>query len=134
MRDDPLGLAATAITVAGVTGADVWGMAPRFQAGRLAKIESEYVEIAAANSDTNVLTAVRGRNGSTAAAHALGSAIYSWRAPEPVQQACIIQAVRQLERGFQGFGEARANADLGQMFWIKSLDPEAKELLQMYVW
>lgn len=132
VEDNPLSDSATSITVNDFDGADLWGVAPRFQPGQIARIESELVEITAAAND--ILTVVRARNGSTAAAHVQDTNIELWRPPEPVKQAAIITAVRQMERGFQGFGEARANVDTGQMFWVKSLDPEAKELLQDYIW
>ena len=46
--------------------------------------------------------------------------------------AAIIQAVRQMERGFQGFGDARATPEIGQLFFIKAMDPEAASLLVPY--
>jgi hypothetical protein len=133
VEDNPLAVGATTITVNDADGADLFGLTPRFAAGGLAKIGTEIVEITGVDTSTNTLTVVRGRNGTTAAQHAQNAAIYTWKAPEPVKQAAIIQCVRQLERAGQGYGEARANAEIGQMFWIKSLDPEAGMLLQNYV-
>lgn len=134
VENNPLSAASTAISVNDADGADLWGVTPRFSAGQLLRIGSEICELTAADAGTNALTVVRGCNGSTAAEHPQNTPISIWRPPEPVKQSAIIQAVRQLERGLQGFGEARANPDVGQMFWIKSLDPEARMLLQMYVW
>jgi hypothetical protein len=34
-----------------------------------------------------------------------------------------------MQRGFQGFGDARAQPEVGQLFFIKRLDPQAQEML-----
>ncbi len=52
--------------------------------------------------------------------------------PEPVKAAAVIQVLRHVERGFQGFGDARANPDVGQMFFFKQIDPEAAAKLAPY--
>lgn len=134
VEDNPLTSSGTSITVNDADGIDLWGVTPRFQAGQVLKIESEYAEVTVVNATENKLTVVRGRNGSTGASHAQNTAISIWRPPEPVKQAAIIQAVRQMERGLQGFGEARANTEIGQLFFLKSLDPEAQIMLQPYIW
>lgn len=133
-ENNPLAAAGTSITVNDADGADRWGVTPRFQVGQLIKAGSEFIEVTGVNTTTNTLTATRGMNGSTAAIQAQNTTIYIWRAPADVKQAAIIQSVRALERGFQGFGDTRANADLGQMFQMKQLDPEAQMLLAPFVW
>jgi len=55
-----------------------------------------------------------------------------WRPPEAVRRATVIQAARQMERGFQGFGDARAQPEVGQLFFLKQIDPEAQALLAPY--
>ena len=120
----------TSVTVSDADGADLMGFTPRFQAGQLIKIEDEYLEIASISTDT--LTVVRGRNGSAAAEHAKDKTIYIWRPPEAVKQACIIQSARQWKRGMQGFSDAEANPELGQLFYLKALDPEVQSMLEVY--
>lgn len=132
VEDDPLTAAATSITTNDADGADQWGITPRFQAGQLLRIESEYVEVTGVNTSTQVLTVVRGRNGSTAAQHAQDTTIEIWRPVLPVKQAAVIQAVRQMERGLQGFGDARATAEIGELLFIRDIDPEAKSMLSAY--
>ena len=130
--DAPLAAGATALTVNDADGVGGDGASPRFAVGQLLRMEDEYVEVADVNYTTEVLTIVRGRNGTTDAAHVATTQIDVWRPPMPVRQAGIIQAVRQMERGFQGFGDARATPEIGQLFYIKALDPEAAGLLAAY--
>lgn len=133
-EDNPLSSAAATLTVNDVDGLNVYGAAPRFQAGALYRIESEYVETTLVQDPTsNTLGIVRGRNGTTAASHVQNTVIDSWQPPSPVKQAVAIQVMRMLERGFQGFGDARSTPEMGQMFYLKSIDPEAKALLDPYV-
>ena len=74
---DAAGISAseTTITVTDVDGAGGLGFTPRFSAGNLIKIESEYCSIVSTNTTTQTMVVVRGVRGSTAASHALGTAI-----------------------------------------------------------
>lgn len=132
VENNPLAADGTSITVNDADGADLWGLTPRFQAGQVLRIESELLEVTAVNPAANTLAVIRGRNGSSAAAHNQNTTIKIWRAPEPVQQALAIQVIRQMERGFQGYGDARSTPDLGSMMFIKAIDPEARALLAPY--
>lgn len=133
VENNPLTAAGTSITVNDADGVDLWGITPRFQAGHVLRIGTELLEvITVVAASTNTLAVLRGRNGSTAAIAAQNTQIDIWRPPFPVKQAAIIQAIRQMERGFQGFGDARATPDLGQLLFIKALDPEAQALLSPY--
>ena len=130
--DNPLAIGATTLTVTDVDGATGWGYTPRFAVGNIIRIETEFCEVGAVNTVADTATIVRGRNGTAAAAHVVTTQVDVWRPPFPVKQAAIIQAVRQMERGFQGFGDARATPEIGQLFYIKALDPEAAGLLAPY--
>lgn len=133
VQNNPLAVAGVTLSVADADGPDALGLTPRFQAGQLLRIESEYVYASAVVAGTtNQLTIVRACNGTVDAAHAQGKTIDIWRPPEPVKQAAIISVVRLLERGLQGFGDSRANAELGQMIYLRALDPEARALLDPY--
>lgn len=71
--------AATSITVTDADGTASDLQTPRFQAGQLIKIGTEYMDVTAVNTGTNALTVVRGVNGSTAATHAASDAISIYR-------------------------------------------------------
>lgn len=58
---------------------------------------------------------------------------YTATVPEPIKQACIIQVMRWYMRGKQGYQDAGANVELGQMVYVKRLDPDVKELLWPYM-
>lgn len=51
---------------------------------------------------------------------------YSTGAPEDVVQATIIQTVRWFQRGKQAFRDTGAISDLGQLQYVKALDPDVK--------
>lgn len=131
VENNPLASGGTSVTVNDDDGLDLWGFSPRFQAGQLARIESEYLEVTAAAA--NALTVARGRNGTTAAAHTQNVGIDLWRPPEPVKQAVIIQLARGFARALQGFGDARAVPDISQMIWTRALDPDVVTKLAHYV-
>lgn len=58
---------------------------------------------------------------------------YSTTPPADVKQACIIQSIRQLQRAKSGYQDAGASAALGQLFYVKELDPDVKNMLNKYV-
>ena len=133
-ENNPLASGGTSLTVNDVDGLDIYGAAPRFQAGALYRIESEYVEATLVQDTTsNTIGILRGRNGTTAASHVQNTVIDVWRPPEPVKQAIAISVFKHLQRGFQGFGDARATPELGQLFFMKALDPDAISKLTYYV-
>jgi peptidoglycan/xylan/chitin deacetylase (PgdA/CDA1 family) len=57
---------------------------------------------------------------------------YSTSAPEPVKQACKVQALRWFMRAKQGYQDASASAALGEMLYVQELDPDVKRLLASY--
>lgn len=133
VENNPLTAAGTSLTVNDVDGADQRGIVPRIAPGNLLRMESEFVEVASVNATGNTAVIVRGVNGSTAVAHAQNIQIDKFMPPEPLKQACIMQAARQYKRGQAFFQDAIAQIDLGQILIIKTIDPEALVFLQPYV-
>lgn len=64
---------ATTLTVVDVDGDDYYGFSPRFSYGQLIRLTtggvSEFMRVIDTNTTTNVLTVLRGQNGTTAIAH-----------------------------------------------------------------
>ena len=60
-------------------------------------------------------------------AYALSTAI-----PDEIVQATIIQAARWFKRGQQAFQDTGAIAELGQLTYTQSLDPEVKAIIEHY--
>jgi hypothetical protein len=84
VQNNPLSSGGTTITVTDADGADSDLETPRFQVGHLLRIESEYLRITAVNTATNILTVQRGVNGTTPAAHAQNTPIYTYQPPTDV--------------------------------------------------
>jgi hypothetical protein len=82
----------TSITVADADGADLDGFTPRFSPGHMLQIGTEWLDVTAVNTTTNVLTVRRGVNGSTAAAHTNGAAIATFRVDERIRRVTARQA------------------------------------------
>jgi hypothetical protein len=83
----------TAVTVGDADGEAEDLDIPRFQAGQLIRVESEYMDVQAVNTTTNILTVKRGANGSTAAAHAKDMPIDIWRPMDNIVMATLRLAV-----------------------------------------
>lgn len=58
---------------------------------------------------------------------------YSATPPADIAQACMVQTLRAFMRAKSAYQDAGANANLGQMFYVKELDPDVKTMLQKYV-
>lgn len=58
-------------------------------AGRMLKIEDEYLEIIAISTSTNTVTVRRGARGSEPAEHAEDTPVYRWRVIEDITEACL---------------------------------------------
>lgn len=83
---------ATSFTVTDVDGANALGLTPALSAGNLIQVDSEWMEVTATDTTTNTVTVRRGVNGSTAAAHTAGTAIYTYQVEEQVMRATARQA------------------------------------------
>lgn len=130
--DNPLAAGATSLEVGSIAGDDLYGISPALAAGMLIRLESESCEITKVNEATKITTLIRGVNGTTDAAHVQGVAVEIWRPNEPVKLAANIMAVRAWQRASQGFADARANPELGQLQFVAAMDPEAEALLLPY--
>ena len=89
----------TTITVDDVDGEDLDDFTPRFSAGNLIRIGTEYIDVLSTDTDANTMTVRRGVNGSTASAHALNDDIYVYRVDDRIRritarQAAVIYARR----------------------------------------
>jgi hypothetical protein len=85
VQNNPLGSSATTLTVADADGADSTGESPRFQVGQLLRIDSEYLRVLAVNTASNILTVLRGVNGTTATTHNQNTAISVYLPPLDIQ-------------------------------------------------
>jgi hypothetical protein len=79
-------------TVADADGVDAYGVAPRLSVGDLLRMDSEYREVTAVNTTTNVVTARRGSHGTTAATHQINTPIYRFEVEDEIKYATARQA------------------------------------------
>lgn len=107
------------LTVADVDGAGLYGVTPRISPGNLLKIESEFLEVTATDTNANTATVIRGANGSTAATHSMGASVSVWQVEEPVRMVVARQAGLMLSRlgayttvEINGMSEVRYPPDL----------------------
>ncbi len=102
----------------------------KFAVGQTILIDSEQLYITAISA--NNLTVTRGVNGTTAAAHANSTDIYIYRYPEPVVEACLIQASRLWKRKDSGFTSTVGLPQTGTFQVSRGLDPDVRQLLSPY--
>ncbi len=101
-----------------------------FSGGDTVLIGSEQLYVTAVG--TNMLTVVRGVNGTRAAHHAASSAVQVYRYPAGVAEACLVETARMWKRKDMAFGtdaqlyRATANGDLA------GLDPDVRRMLSPY--
>jgi hypothetical protein len=121
---------ATTFTVASVSGADGWNLSPRFQAGQLLKVDSEYMHLVAANTGTNTLTVVRGANGSTAASHSAAAPISVYVPPADIAEIALRWAGWLYKMEDAGdFGGATTEPALGGIAVPPAIPPDLAETL-----
>jgi hypothetical protein len=89
VQNNPLNSTSSTLTVSDADGADSYVIAPRFQVGQLLRIEDEYLRVLAVNTNTNVLTVLRGVNGSTAAVHNQTTVIDIYQPALEVEMLCL---------------------------------------------
>lgn len=122
VQDNPLSATATTMTILSSAGADAIFYAPRFSPGNLLRIDNELLLVLA--TTTTTLSVRRGVNGTTAAQHNQGAAIYIWYPEEDVmhvvsRQAAYFYARRGSfeETAIQGITTAVYPKDLVNELW-----------------
>lgn len=85
----------TSFTVTDVDAANANGITPALSAGNMIQIDTEWMEVTATDTATNTATVKRAVNGSTAAVHAQGTAIYAYQLEEGVKRATVRQVALQ---------------------------------------
>lgn len=122
---DASGITADATSIT-VTDAD------NFSPGQTIRIQDEQIYILAYDTSTNILTVKRGINGTTGAEHAKDTAIYIYDYPEPIDEACLMQAMRWWKRKDSAFSDMMGGAALGTIVMFKGLDADVKLIVEAY--
>ena len=120
----------TSITVLDPEAANANGYAPCLSVGNLLQIDSEWLEVTAVNTSTNAITVRRGVNGSTAAAHNNGTAIYTFAVEETVKRATARQAAFQLAKF--GAYDNQAVSGIGSVDFAPDVLFEFSSLLSLF--
>jgi hypothetical protein len=120
------------LTVADADGADLEGYTPRFSPGNFIQIGTEWMEVTAVNTTTNVLTVRRGRNGSTAAAHTSGDDVEVYQVDIRIRRACIRQAAMLYAR--RGAFQVETVDGVGAVTFPQDQLAELKATLQGFMY
>lgn len=120
------------LSMTGLSGETSTGGQPKLSPGSLIRIGSEYMPVLSTNGDSDRFEVIRGDNGTTAAAHALGDAIEVWQVEEPIAHVTAKQAALLYSR--QGAYETRvADGMGGATVYPSDLLAELKGALNGYV-
>ena len=117
-------------TVEDANGTDPFGFTPRFSPGALVKIDSEYMELTAVNTTTNVLTWRRGVHGTTAAAHLSAASVQVWQVEDSIRRICQRQAAMMYAR--RGAFQVETLDGIGTISFPQDLLSEMRAVLQEY--
>jgi len=102
---------ATTLTVSDADGTDIYGVTPRFKAGQLLRVvtgdDTEYIYLVSIDTTTNILTIIRGVNGTTAVAHDEDDQIDVYM---PMGE--VVQAVTRLAAWLYGQKDAPFTAEV----------------------
>lgn len=124
--------AVTTITLTDIDGTDVYGRQPWISAGSLLQIDSEWLEVIATNTTTNVATVRRGVNGSTAATHLISATVSVYQPEEDIRDVVARQAGFKYAR--RGAYETVTVADLGSIQFPPDLLGELRATLSGYAY
>lgn len=120
----------TSITVTDIDGTDAYGRAPWLSPGSLLQIDSEWLEVTAVDTGTNVATVRRGVNGSTAATHDNASTVSVYQVEEDIRDVVTRQAAFKYAR--RGAYESITITDLGAIQFPTDLLHELKSTIAGY--
>jgi len=119
------------ITVANAAASDPAGEAPRFQAGQLLRSGSEYLNVLAVDTATNVLKVGRAAHGTTVSA-AVSDALSIWIPPIDISEACLLIAAWLIRREDAGEAEQVTEKSVGGVGVGSGLPAQALALLDPY--
>lgn len=122
----------TSVTLTDIDGVDAYGRQPWISAGSLLQIDSEWLEVVATNTTTNVATVRRGVNGSTAATHLNAAAVSVYQPEEDIRDVVARQAGFKYAR--RGAYETVTVADLGTVQFPADLLGELRATLSGYAY
>jgi hypothetical protein len=118
----------TSITVDDIDGSDDLGRSPRISAGNLLRINTEFMEVTATDTATDIATVRRGVNGSTAAAHLADDDVEVWETHETIRRATARQAAFLYAR--RGAYESTNITDVGVLNFPADLLAEFRNIMQ----
>jgi hypothetical protein len=121
---------ATTVTVVDADGEDLNNLTPRFSPGNLIAIGSEYMDVTKVAA--NVLTIRRGRNGTTAAAHANGAAISTFQVDDRIRRIASRQSGLFVAR--RGGWQVETLDGVGAITYPQDLMPELRNALAEFVY
>ena len=121
---DELGNITATITAFTVDDGDDLGV------GQTILLDSEQMYITAIA--TNEVTVIRAVNGTTGAIHLDNVVIYIYEYPEPIMEACLIQAMRWWKRKDTAFQDVVASPATGEVIVYKGLDPDLQLIVSSY--
>lgn len=123
VQDNPLAAGAVVLTVTSTTN---------LGAGMTLRIEAEQIYIERIINPTTC-TIRRAANGTTAAAHALNTAISIYEYPAPIMQATLVLAMKVWKRKDSAFQDAVGSAETGLVVAFKDEDPYVKGIIKDYM-
>lgn len=121
---------ATTFTVGNLGGANPYGESPRISAGHVIQIDSEWMDVIAADAVTSTVTVVRGVNGSTAATHLSGATVSVYLVDESIRRAVTRQTAFQYAR--RGAYETVRVGDFQTIMFPPDILQEFNDLLSLF--
>ncbi len=119
------------ITNSATSHAMAAGYGALFAIGQTIRIGSEQLYITGIATDT--LTFVRGRNGTTAAAHTAADIIYIYQYPGPIVEATLLQANRDWKRRESPTQAVVGSVETGMFPVSKGLDPDIAQHIAQFL-
>ncbi len=102
-----------------------------FAVGQTIRVENEQMYIQSIS--TNTLTVRRGVNGTIAATHDTGKAVYIYEYPAPISEACALIAMRAYKLMVNAGQRAEGSPETGVTYLTKSFDVDIVNRLAPYI-